>query len=331
MFYGGNDGMLRAINGNRGTDIGPVGPGGELWSFMAPEFYGKIKRIRDNTIAIDYPGSSVPGAQPKAYGMDGPITAFQGAIAGIAKVFVYAGMRRGGRALYAFDVSAPSTPALMWKVGCPAIGDDSGCTVSGALDFSGIGQTCAPAVTMHAAGHGSGTSALLMMGGGYDDCEDVDSGMANHDCATPKGNKIYVLDAETGALLKVMDTERSVAGGITVVPDAVSGLARYAYAADTGGNLYRIGGGGAGKGTERMNTLSWKWLLIGAVVIVVIVGGLVYELMVNLLATNIPRWEMFLGIMLLVLVFWFRRGITGYVADLARKMARSREVRAKKI
>lgn len=62
-----------------------------------------------------------------------------------------------------------------------------------------------------------------------------------------------------------------------------------------------------------------------------IVGGLVYELMVNLLATNIPRWEMFLGIMLLVLVFWFRRGITGYVADLARKMARSREVRARKI
>ncbi|MBK7521891.1 MAG: pilus assembly protein PilY [Gammaproteobacteria bacterium] len=246
VFYGGNDGMLRAINGNRGTDIGPVGPGGELWSFMAPEFYGKIKRIRDNTIAIDYPGSSVPGAQPKAYGMDGPITAFQGAIAGIAKVFVYAGMRRGGRALYAFDVSAPSTPALMWKVGCPAIGDDSGCTVSGALDFSGIGQTWSPAVTMHAAGHGSGTSALLMMGGGYDDCEDVDSGMANHDCATPKGNKIYVLDAETGALLKVMDTERSVAGGITVVPDAVSGLARYAYAADTGGNLYRIGGVGAG-------------------------------------------------------------------------------------
>lgn len=251
VFYGGNDGMLRAVNGSRSTSIGPVLPGGELWSFMAPEFYAKIKRIRDNTIAIDYPGSSIPGAQPKAYGIDGPISAFQGAIAGVAKVFVYAGMRRGGRALYAFDVSAPSTPALMWKVGCPDIGDDTGCTVSGALDFSGIGQTWSPAVTMHAAGHGSGASPLLIMGGGYDDCEDVDTGIVNHDCATPKGNKVYVLDAETGALLKVMDTERSVVGGITVVPDAVSGLARYAYAADAGGNLYRIGGlSSGGNGTN---------------------------------------------------------------------------------
>ena len=55
-----------------------------------------------------------------------------------------------------------------------------------------------------------------------------------------------------------------------------------------------------------------------------IVGGVVFETMINLLATNIPRWEMFLGIMLLVLVFWFRRGITGYIADLARKFSRSR-------
>ncbi|MEZ5614617.1 MAG: branched-chain amino acid ABC transporter permease [Rhodocyclaceae bacterium] len=59
-----------------------------------------------------------------------------------------------------------------------------------------------------------------------------------------------------------------------------------------------------------------------------IVGGVAYELMVNLLATNIARWEMFLGIMLLALVFWFRRGITGYAADLAQKIARSRQADA---
>ena len=248
VFYGGNDGMLRAINGNRSTNIGPVPAGAELWSFVAPEFYGKIKRIRDNTIAIDYPGTGVAGAQPKAYGIDGPVTAFQGVIANVAKVFVYAGMRRGGRALYAFDVSAPASPALKWKVGCPASGDDTGCTSSGAQNFSGIGQTWSPAVTMHAAGYGSGASPLLIMGGGYDVCEDVDTGIANHDCAMPKGNKVYVLDADTGALLKIMDTERSVVGGMTVVPDTRNGLARYAYAADAGGNLYRIGGTRLGSG-----------------------------------------------------------------------------------
>lgn len=252
VFYGGNDGMLRAINGNRSMNIGPVPAGAELWSFVAPEFYGKFKRIRDNTIAIDYPGTSVPAAQPKAYGIDGPITAFQGAIAGVAKVFVYAAMRRGGRALYAFDMSAPASPVLKWKVGCPDSGDDIGCTISGVQNFSGIGQTWSPAATMHAAGYGSGASPLLIMGGGYDVCEDVDTGIANHDCAMPKGNKVYVLDAASGALLKVLDTERSVAGGITVVPDAANGLARYAYAADAGGNLYRIGGTrlGSGDGTS---------------------------------------------------------------------------------
>lgn len=61
-----------------------------------------------------------------------------------------------------------------------------------------------------------------------------------------------------------------------------------------------------------------------------IVGGVVFEMMVNLLATNIARWEMFLGLMLLVLVFWFRRGLTGYIADLAQKIARSRQARARK-
>ena len=47
-----------------------------------------------------------------------------------------------------------------------------------------------------------------------------------------------------------------------------------------------------------------------------IVGGVAFELMSNLLATSISRWEMVLGLMLLTLVFWFREGITGYVHAL---------------
>jgi ABC-type branched-subunit amino acid transport system permease subunit len=61
-----------------------------------------------------------------------------------------------------------------------------------------------------------------------------------------------------------------------------------------------------------------------------IVGGLVYELMVNLLATNIPRWEMFSASCCWC---WFSgsgAALPAVVADRP-KMARSREVRAKKI
>ncbi len=51
-----------------------------------------------------------------------------------------------------------------------------------------------------------------------------------------------------------------------------------------------------------------------------VVGAVAFELMSNLLATSIARWEMILGLMLLALVFWFRRGITGYAYDLALKL-----------
>ncbi len=47
-----------------------------------------------------------------------------------------------------------------------------------------------------------------------------------------------------------------------------------------------------------------------------ILGGVVFKLMSNYLATSITRWEMFLGALLLILVFGFRRGLTGYAHDL---------------
>lgn len=50
-----------------------------------------------------------------------------------------------------------------------------------------------------------------------------------------------------------------------------------------------------------------------------IVGVVAFELLTNLLATTIARWEMVLGVMLLILVFWFRKGITGYAYELFLK------------
>jgi type IV pilus assembly protein PilY1 len=237
VYYGGNDGVLRAVNGNRSTSIGGVTEGSELWSFVAPEFYTNLKRIRDNTVTISFPGSTTgtPTPLPKPYAFDGPIAAHKEGV----NAWIYASMRRGGRALYAFDVSAPASPSLKWKVGCPsnfpASGtvDDTGCTTG----FTGIGQTWSQPKVIKASGYGAGATPMLIMGGGYDTCEDVDSTTAA--CTSPKGNKIYVLNADTGALLKTLDTDRSVIADLTIAPDS-AGLAKYAYAVDTGGNLYRI-------------------------------------------------------------------------------------------
>jgi branched-chain amino acid transport system permease protein len=59
-----------------------------------------------------------------------------------------------------------------------------------------------------------------------------------------------------------------------------------------------------------------------------LIGAVTFEYLSNLLATSIARWELFLGVMLLILVFWFRRGITGYAADLISSLGRYRRTGA---
>ena len=232
VYYGGNDGLLRAINGNRSSNIGSVPPGSEIWSFMPPEFYPGIKRLRDNSVTISFPGhtTGTPTPQPKSYGMDGSITTvLQG-----TRTWIYAAMRRGGRALYAFDVSSPASPSLKWKIGCPNLTNDTGCT-SG---FADLGQTWATPTAFRAANYGGGNSTILAMGGGYDNCEDGDP---NTCTSSSKGNRIYMIDADTGASLKTFTTDRGVVGDVTMITNS-SGQAVYGYAADMGGNVYRISG-----------------------------------------------------------------------------------------
>jgi len=251
VYYGGNDGMLRAVNGNRGSATYTVTgvitsgsdtyeAGAELWSFVPPEVYGNFQRLRDNTTNISTPSSAANVATQKGYGVDGPITAFQGTIGGASKVYIYATMRRGGRVVYAMDVTSPASPSLLWKKGCPNQTDDANCSAN----YSGIGQTWSSLKTLYAAGYSSGASPLLIMGGGYDRCEDYDalsSGGANHNCtSSTKGNKIYVIDAATGAVVKAFDTDRAVIADSTLVKDGTTGMIKYAYTADLGGNVYRL-------------------------------------------------------------------------------------------
>jgi type IV pilus assembly protein PilY1 len=228
VFYGSNDGMLHAINGNRDTNYGTIAPGGELWAFMPPEFVGKLKRIRDNEelVTVSPPvGGTVTGME-KPYSIDGPLTAYKDA----GHTWMYAAMRRGGRALYAFDVTIPTTPSLKWKIGCTA--DGSTCS-TGAAD---MGQTWGTPRPIKVTGYGTPPAPLLIMGGGYDTCEDPD---VNTCTATSKGRKVYIINADTGEIVKSLATDRGVIGEVKVVPDD-DGYAKYAYASDLGGNVYRI-------------------------------------------------------------------------------------------
>ena len=252
VFYGGNDGVLRAVNGNRGEPtaqpIAGIAAGNEMWAFMAPEFFPQIKRLRENLVPINFFGNTFPAPEPKPYGFDGPLTEYHSG----SNLWLYALMRRGGRTIYSFDVSTidtdPTSPTLKWRKGCPNQADNTGCT----LGLEEIGQTWSTPRVLKALGYndGAGTPTalpMLILGGGYDTCEDADP----HECntsptdttdPTPTGNRIYVLDADTGAKVKEFTTARSVVADVAVITDDATGMAMWAYAADVGGNLYRISG-----------------------------------------------------------------------------------------
>ncbi|WP_304641607.1 pilus assembly protein [Pseudomonas sp.] len=227
VFYGANDGMLRAVNGNRNG-------GSELWAFLPREFYGKVKRLRENSQAIYYPGMNLAGATRKDYGFDGPIAAYQAKTnvgdPSISTAWIYAAMRRGGRSLYAFNVSNPASPSLLWRIGCQG----TSCTAG----YESLGQTWASPAVVTASGFESGSKPVLLMGGGYDSCEDVHP----HTCdSSSNGNRLYVINGQSGALLKSFTTQRGIVADVTPVKDPAGNL-KYGYTADMGGNVYRLSG-----------------------------------------------------------------------------------------
>jgi type IV pilus assembly protein PilY1 len=226
VYYGSNDGTLRAVDATNGN---------ERWAFIAPEFFPTLSRLMNNSPLVNYPG--MPGVDKisptptaKDYYFDGSLGLYQNT--NNSSVWIYPSMRRGGRMVYAFDVTTPASPSLKWKIGCPNLTNDTGCTTG----TSGIGQTWSiPNVTASINGY---TGPVVVVGGGYDGCEDANTTAPT--CTSPKGAHVYVIDADTGAVIKTFDTTRSVAADVALLASTTVGLVDHAYVADTGGNIYRI-------------------------------------------------------------------------------------------
>ena len=274
VFYGSNDGTLRAVDGSTGQ---------ELWAFVAPEFYSPTPAIypgatptglerlmwsgmtdaQNNQIApLVYFPSSPPGVTPtpvrKDYFFDGSIGLYEGPVnvttGASSPVWIYPSMRRGGRMLYGIDVTDPTSPAILWKFGCPDLTDDANCV--GGATASSIGQTWSmPAAAASVLGWGA---PVVIVGGGYDSCEDLNTPTPNVPVAPAtappctKGGGVYVLDARLGTQLAFFDTNvrdsngaliapaRSVAADVALISVAGAGVVDHAYAVDTGGNIWRI-------------------------------------------------------------------------------------------
>jgi Tfp pilus tip-associated adhesin PilY1 len=188
-----------------------------------------------------------PGNVTKDYFFDGSIGAFQNI--DNSKVWIYPSMHRGGRLVYALDVSLvggayPSSPTFMWKAGCPNLTDDNLCTPG----LTEMGLTWSLPSVAFIKGY-STTKPVMIFGGGYDTCEDANT--SSPSCSTAKGRRVFIMDAEKGAgsgvynastnnLLQPFNTDRSVVADVALIDVDGDQMVDYAYAVDTGGNIYRI-------------------------------------------------------------------------------------------
>ena len=245
VYYGANDGFLRAVDGRKTGTAG----GQELWSFIAPEHYPVLTRLYNNTQRLHLPATNSTGGaaeraddddRTKSYAMDGPIGVFARytTTGSINEAIIYAAMRRGGSAVYAFDVTSKTEPRLKFKL-------------SNTGDFSRLGQTWSMPrpVNFPASAGGVFTDPILFMGGGYDPAEDSNS-------SSGVGNVVYIVNGRTGARLAALPTDYSVPADVTVVDSNRDGIYDRAYVADVRGNLYRISMTDAG-GATLLQPSSW--------------------------------------------------------------------------
>ncbi|MDM8564728.1 PilC/PilY family type IV pilus protein [Candidatus Halobeggiatoa sp. HSG11] len=176
LFVGTNDGLIRMAD---------VANGKEKWSFLPQILLDKQLGMRDQI------------GDQHAYGVDATPTFFintsDGQIIPERGNFatMFASMRRGGRNIYAFDVSdKDGTPDLMWTI------------EGGKGDFTKLGQTwSAPLITeVNSSYCNYAWCRVVVFAGGYDTIVESESTF-NPTKEVGMGNAIYMVDPETGELL----------------------------------------------------------------------------------------------------------------------------------
>lgn len=245
VFYGANDGVLRAVQGGK-TE---ADSGTELWGFVAPELFSRLKWLRDDSPAINVPSDPDDPPGNKPYFMDGSMSVLVRDVNGDRRLragdgdtaYLYVPMRRGGRFLYAFDVSDPAQPKFLWK------------RTRGDTGYGELGETWSEAkvarINLGTAAAPVPTS-VLVMGAGYDPAADdrLPAG------TNTQGRGVLVIDALTGDVLwqagpspsgatynrTVASMTRSIPADVTVIDRNRDGFADRIYAVDTGANVWRI-------------------------------------------------------------------------------------------
>lgn len=210
VIYGDNGGFLRALDADTGE---------EVWSFIPEELLRNLNTIRTNRIGTR-----------TVYGVDGPISIWKDTDE--EKVYVYFTLRRGGRHVYALDITNINEPEFAWSISS----SDEG--------FEKLGQTWSRAVlTQIWPESGTEQQPVLMFGAGYDPDNDNETEREPDDI----GNALYMIDSRTGSRIwaadsvKYSDMKYSIPGNLQLIDldsDRLGAADRF-YFGDTGGQLWR--------------------------------------------------------------------------------------------
>jgi type IV pilus assembly protein PilY1 len=198
---GTNDGLMHMF---RNTDAAGNQDGSESWAFMPRELLHQLTRLRENALGTPVHPIGADGSIA-VYTLDanndGTLDSGDG-----DKVYAYFGLRRGGKSLYALDISNPDAPTLLWSIAKGAAGSD----------FAELGQTWSTPNVGH-VNAGAGIIPVLVFGGGYngddagDDLGDLGKDAKNRAtrAANPpelgtdddEGNAIFIVNAIDGSLV----------------------------------------------------------------------------------------------------------------------------------
>jgi type IV pilus assembly protein PilY1 len=293
LVFGANDGLLRMV---RNTMPGAAMPdavtqqgddyGEEVWAFMPREVLSHVPRLAMTTTDV---GVNRP------YGVDGESTLFTidtngdgiidndssctvGAV-DCDRAWIYFGLRRGGKAYYAVDVSNPdaAAPKLMWKIdddtagftelgltfSTPRVGwvqfeDDPANQFDDPADSPDLGVTNVPVPVVIFGGgyHGHAVEA----GDHHDSAfggpsKDTIIGTPFTGADTDEGNAVFLVHARTGELIwKVTggtgtdtatqsfhaDMDHGFAAAVSPMDADGDNILDRLYIPDTGGRVWRI-------------------------------------------------------------------------------------------
>lgn len=228
LLVGSNSGFVHFFRNSDGR---------EDWAFFPKELAANLPERRRNAVSEGhvYGMDLTPVVYTYDSNQDGTLDASAG-----DKVWAYLGMRRGGHAYYALDVSSPDSPLFMWRIDHNSHG------------FGELGQTWSEPQITTIPGYKDASGVpkpVLIFGAGYDTGKD-ESGVG---AADQEGRGIYIVDARTGTLVWSVTPAASshtnlreagllhcVPGKVTLLDSNADGLTDRIYFGDTGGNVWRV-------------------------------------------------------------------------------------------